>query len=155
MRENPLIKPGKLFKLPEPPLNKYSSWPIDPYSEAHIGRNKYNYCPKRPPSDCSGTFVDHKGEEWRRDSLIGGIYHGSLFGYETFRNPNTGSQCTYAPGGAFVDFPPFMGTYDYNSPYKTRYYNEPELHYFWKHQDTDVKPHRVNPNYKPYLSITY
>ncbi len=129
---------------------RWSKWPVHPYSSEHIERNKNNKCPQKPPSNCpdgGDDYFDKNGDQWSKDNwFTSGWYHGGWrHGYDTWRNPKTGSQCTY-DGNQLIDFGPYMGTFDYKSP---------NIDGVGQHFDYDVQPHNVNGEYTPYLTETY
>lgn len=121
---------------------RWGKWPVHPYSSDHIDRNKHNRCPKKEPKN---SCDDNQGGEWQADNPVtSAIFHGGLYGYNSYRNPKTGSQCTYQ-NGQLVDSGPYMGTFDYHSPSVNQ----------GGHVDYDVNPHFSNPNYTPGLTEQY
>ena len=133
--------------------------PFSPSSPVHTHRNINNKCPQNPPKKSSdsnngqnfcsigdGEYKDHEGYSWDKDNPITSrMYHGGDKGYTTFRGKGnySGSQCVYDENDNLVDSGPYMGTYDYRKAGTTGHY------------DWDVKPHNINPNYEPNLTITY
>ena|GEM_PF-4746827 len=126
---------------------RMQSWPVHPYTPEHTGRNQHNMCPVSPPKPCEdGSYADHKGNNWNKDNWFSaGWFHGGWSqGYDTWRNPNTGSQCTYDEN-SLVDDGPYLGTYDYKTPADG----------LGVHKEYDVNPHNVNGSYTPNLTTQY
>jgi hypothetical protein len=118
-----------------------------PWNDYHKNRNQYNKCPKKEPKD----GCDQQGNSWTSDPTGSKSYHGGL---PTYRGTGSydGSQCVYDSDGNLVDSGPYMGTYDYNSPYGDNGYPDLGLP---GHTIFDVITHEVDSEYTPNLTEQY